>query len=558
MKMVSFALLCAGLMAVSGAKANDIGNDMSTGYGWYLNYDWLNQIVNNTPTKNVMCPTLEVDSALTTDYKVALQNSFYANATGSIGKWFPKNEVWAAFSMGPMVNNFGITFGKVRTLKELENEKRKKLPTTVRELNKWDVKDSAYWESQGGVSFYLGTGTEPISVGVFAVATGGWANYLEKTAPTKVYVERAKKYVKMINVGAGAFYTSVGADAVIEKAKGFNYEFDISRPENAEAFERFMAGETTKAYDLSRIEGSGVVKIADTTLSKFGKSFGVSLSTPFIPIISLRGSQGKDYNHEEELSVWDEHVVKDYGVYTKQSASRLVGLHYKRERSFKGGMTSTATGPVLAKETSVKFYGQFKHAYQSDWGQEGRLENQIDYAKDIAGFDKEAETCVKVPNFANSLKYNQVILQMNLSDEYMRAILGLGNNSTAFLNKLQARASYLDGNIKSLANCSSSYDPNNASGQDRACRGNSVDGAFLGIKKAVAQIKASMGRDRNGFSAGMANFGKAVWSNPGVFKAFYEQGKTCGMDFSFEVSGQRINRFYKNQKYGYTPSCVNN
>jgi hypothetical protein len=456
-----------------------------------------------------------------------------------------------------MINKFGITFGTVRTLADLEAEKRKHLPNTVKELNQWKVKDSAYWESQGGVSFYLGAGYDPVSVGVYAVATGGWANYLEKTAPTKVYVERAKKYIKSINVGAGVLYTSVGAEAVVEKAKGFNYEFDLSVPGNTEAFERFMAGDTTKAFQLSRVEGSGVKKIADTTLSKFGKSFGISLSTPYIPIISLRGSQGKDYNHEEEISVWDEHVVKDYGVYTKQATSRLVGLHYKRALSFKGGMTSTEVGPVDAKETTVKFYGQFKHAYQSDWGQENRLDNQVEYAKDIAGFTTEPETCVNVPNVSKSLQYNQVILQMNLSDEYMRAIVGLGNNSTALLNTIQARAKTLDSQARQLAECPTSYDPNNQN-NDRACRANSVEGAFMGIRKAAVQIKASMGRDKNAFSAGMANFGKAVWSNPSVFKAFYEQGKKCGMDFSFEVSGQRINRFYKNQKYGYTPSCVLN
>ena len=554
-----FSLICASMLALPAAHASEVGNNMSNGCGWYLNYDWLNQIVNKTPVKDGVCPTLDVDR-YGDGFRTALQTSFYGTVSASISKWFPKSEVWASLSIGPMINNFGIISSNITSMDQLDAEKAKKLPLTANELSRWKVKDSAYWESQGGVAFYLGAGKDPVGVGAFVVATGGWANYLEKSGPNKVYVERAKKYVKSVNLGTGVSLVSVGAELAVEKAKGFNYEMDLTSAVNQQAFERFMAGDTTKAYELSQIEGSGIKKIADTSLSKFGRGFGASLSTPYIPIISLRASTGKDYNHEEELSIWDEHVVKDYGVYTRQSSSRLVGLHKKKATSFKGGVVQLDTGSGDKKTSSTKFYGNFKHAYQSDWGQEGRLGNQVDYARDISGTNGMPETCVNVPNLKKSLGYNQVILQMNLSDEYMRAILGM-SAGPEFLAGIEANARVMDTQARDLADCSSAGGSVSAEGPmttntEHACRTSSVSSAFSSIRKAIAKINSSVDRDKSGFAFGMANLGKAIWSNPSVFRAFLEKGKSCGMDFNFEVSGQRLSRFYKQSKYDYSPSCV--
>ena len=549
------SVLFASLLAVPVAHANQIGENMNQGYGWYLNYDWLDQVVNQTPVRDGACPEVDTDR-YRDGFRTAMQTSFYGNVSASISRWFPHPELWASFSVGPMVNNFGIISSNITSLSQVQAEKAKKLPLTVQELSKWKVKDSAYWESQGGLAFYMGAGIDPVSVGVFAVATGGWANYLEKTGEDKVYVERAKKYVKSVDVGGGVSLLSVGAETEVEKANGFNYEFTLNNSAAQEAFERFMAGDTTKAYELSQIEGSGAKKIADTSLTKFGRSFGVSLSTPFIPVISLRSSTGKDYNHEEELSIWDEHVVKDYGVYTKQSSSRFGGLHTKKATSFKGGATTTDVGTGTDKKTTSVFYGQFKHAYQADWGQEGRLRGQVDYALDISGTKGMPETCVRVPDTDGSLGYNQVILQMNLSDQYMREIVGMGTSGPSFLAKLEYQATAMDAQARRDADCDSPYDHNNQAANP-ACSRPSVSSGFSTIRKAAAQIKASVGKNKNAFSQAMANFGGAVWSNPAIFRVFLEKGRNCGMDFSLEVSGQRLSRFNRASHYDYNDRCVN-
>ena len=179
------SLLCASVLALPAAQASEIGKNMNDGYGWYLNYDWLDQIVNQTPVKDGTCPTLDVDR-YETGYRTSLQTSFYGSVSGSISKWFPKSEVWASLAIGPMINNFGIISSNISTMAQMDAERAKKLPLTTAELSRWKVKDSAYWESQGGVSFYLGAGKDPVGVGIFAVATGGWANYLEKTGPDSV------------------------------------------------------------------------------------------------------------------------------------------------------------------------------------------------------------------------------------------------------------------------------------------------------------------------------------------------------------------------------------
>lgn len=548
MKNVLKLLVAFGMMGSAPAYAND---NVSFGYGWALNYDWLDQIVNLTPAPAGNCPTLNID-VYRDGYKIALERSFYASITPAISYWFPRDEVWTAIAVGPMKNNFGVTFSTIKSMNELQAEKAKKLPVTGQELSRWKVKDSAYWESQGGVAFYLGVGKEAVGLSVYAVASGVWANYLEKTGPNTVYVERQKKDVKTIAYGGGVMRLMLTTEQAFEKAKGLTYEFTLKNSEATSAFERFMAGDATKALELSTIANSGVTKIADTSGSRIGRTFGATLATPFIPVIAFKGSSGKDANIEEEITIWDEQIVKNYGVYKKESSSRLVSAHRKKATSFKGGVVKMEVGQGSNTKYTEKFYGNFKHAFQADWGQEGMLRNEINHVYNISGLKSEPEMCVNVPNLKKTLGYNQTLLHVNYSDEYMREIFGYGYSSDRLLKEIEDQAKRIDYNARLAEGCDL-YDNNQ--NNSPVCRATSVYSAFSTIRKSIAQVRKAYGSDNNAFAFGMANFGKAVWSNPSVFKAFFEKGKECGIDLEFEVSGQRLSRFNKSKKYSYTNAC---
>ncbi|MGZ3773943.1 MAG: hypothetical protein ACXVCY_13585 [Pseudobdellovibrionaceae bacterium] len=525
MKLIVSALLLSLLTFTANAAS-----DMTGSGSFNINYDWLNQIVNKTPAGSGLCPNMEVDIHKN-GYHLALQKSFYGTLMPSLSTWFPQQEMWASLSIGPMINNFGILYSDINDISELDHEQDKSLPTTAYELTKWKVKDSAYWESQGGVAFYLGTGESYVGIGVFAVASGGWANYLEKTGPNSVYVERSRKTEKYMTVNIGAVrLVSINAGIAIEKAHGFNYEFNFVTPEVSKAFERFMAGDTTKAYELSLNPNSGVKKIADTSLSSFRRTVGATLATPYIPVISFKATAGNTYTHEEEMSIWDEQVIKDSGLYLKQARSRVFGYHTNSATSFQGGKVDATVKSENKNE--LKLYGKFKYAYQSDWGQEERLRSHIAYAKAISGLKSEPDTCIGIPNFDETLSYNQVILQMDLSDEYMKELLGMGAKDSALLSAIETKAQ---------SNCDD-------------CDG--IADTFANIRKNAERVRSNIGKDQNQFSLGMANIGKAVWSNPAIFKAFYDKGKQCGMEFKFEVSGQRLSQFIRGKKYPYSASCL--
>lgn len=548
MKSLTLIAVILNLLSFNNAFA---GDNISNGGGWTLSYDWLDQMINQSPTKEGLCPTLSIDDEKN-GYRLALQKSFYGSVMPSISKWFPQDEIWSAIAIGPMANKFGITFSTLDDITKIDAEYERRLPTTAHELAQWRTNDAAYWESQGGVAFYVGAGYDPVHVGVFAVASGGWVNYLEKTGPYTVYVERAHKHIKSLALSGGIGRVNVGIEKIVESAKGFNYEFNLESAANIEAFERFMAGDATLAYDLSQVENSGVRKVSDTSMQRFGKYFGMSITTPFIPVISLRSSQGKDANKEEEFTIWDEHIVKNYGVYVKQNSSRLLGLHNKEALTFKGGRTTVDN--KSSSESSEKFYGNFKFAYQADWGQEMMLTSKINYAREITGLESENETCVKVPNLSQTLGYNQVLLQMNLGDEYMREILGLGNSSNSFLDAIERQAKKFDYNMRMTGGCN--YTNEGQTNSNTICRAPSVDSIFSDIRQYARRIRNAMNSDQNSFSFNMANLGKVIWSNPAVFKAFYEKGKSCGAEFKFEVSGLRISKFLKEKKYNYSANCI--
>jgi hypothetical protein len=541
-------------VAFSVTTANAGINDAKPGYSTHANYDWFNQVVNNTPaTGNVV--DVDVNQ---TGYKVALQTSFYGSISGSLSQWYQASEIWTSIAIGPMVNSFGIIFTKVDNLDQMDAAKDKTLPLNVQALTNWNSGDSAYWESQGGITFYAGFGTGIVGLGTFAVASGGWANYLEKTGPSTVYVERAKMKIDSISFGANVGPVNMGMEDVVSSAKGLNFEFNFDIPGSSEAFERFMAGDAANAMLLSKDLNSGVRKVSDTNSRMSGRAFSIGLATPIVPLFSFKSTKTNDVNHEEEITSTDEIIVKDYGVYKKSKVLRLIVANHRKESTlFKGGVTSVTTGSGDQRYTTEKMYGNFKYTYQSDFGTEEKLNDKINYAKTISGLANERETAVTVPPVTNSLKYNQVILEMNLSDDYLREIIGNGKASVGFLDRMQERALANHNRTMSTINCNQvSYGDGGQTNVDPMCQLPSVESVFKKLKESAQQIRTGLTlADRKGFSQAMANFGKVVWSHPGVFSAFYETGRACGVELKFEVSGERITRFARSAKHEYKETC---
>ena len=562
-------------LAAAFSVSTGFATNTTSGVGYSLNADWFNQIVNNTPAASSDCPVVDVD-VNNAGYKVALQTSFYGSLSGHLSQWYPKNEIWTSIAIGPMVNSFGIIFTKVDSLDRLDTAKAKSLPLKVNELANWSEGDSAYWESQGGVTFYAGFGTGIVGIGTFGVATGGWANYLEKTGANSVYVEKAKTHIESISLGGNIGPINANAEQVFETSKGLNFEFNLAVEGANEAFERFMAGDAAFATEMSRVLNSGVKKVADTNSKMSGRSYSIGIATPFIPIFSLKATKSNDVNHEEEITSDDEIVVKDYGVYKKSKVLRwLLADHRKESTIFKGGIKTVTSAASEADKlnfladfnlnttisgntkTTEQLYGNFKYSYQSDFGSESKLNEKIQYAKFVSGLSAQRETCVSVPSMSDSLKYNQVILEMNLSDEYIREIIGSGRSGAGFLDRMQARAKNVDSRARANINCNAMNDGENGSRTvDPMCLVDSVDKVFSKLKKSANEIHAGLfATDRKGFSQAMADFGKAVWQNPSVFSTFYEKGMDCGVELKFEVSGQRITRFQRAIKHTYKSTC---
>lgn len=537
--------VCA-VLSSSAVMADTVG-----GSG-FVNYQWMDAVINKTAVKSAACPEIETD-IFGSGFKVAQQRSFYGSVGIRGARWFPKNEQWAGVGVGPIKNKFGIFFSDIKKLSELEGEKGKKIPDSFEEVDQWKVSDSAYWESQGGVAFYLGTGISPISIGAFAVATGGWANFLQKTGPNKVYVEMSKKKIRSISFGVGVLQPTIGVEKAFENSNGFAYEFTLDGQESIEAFERFMVGDTTKAQDLSRLRDSGVVKIADISDARIGQSRSFGVATPFIPILSFKSSVEHATDHVEEDSVWDEKLVKDAGLYIKQRNTFLLGQQVKEARSFVGGKVTTEVPGLEGMTRTDKLFGNFKYSYQSNWGQERRLRKYIGKIKALTGLVDE--TCARVPAFKDSMGFNQVALEVNWSDDYVKELIGKGKSKTSLLPKIRSMAQsyqlssqqsnvcdYLD-NDKYDDNCSDS-------------NSEKVNQIFKNLESYSANMNKSYGVDKKEFSKNMAKFGEEVWKSPFVFKAFFEKGKHCGQDFKFEVSGLRLTRHSIDQKFVGAGNCA--
>ena len=563
---------CAMLLSVSLLFSSGVAysSSVTPRGGFFVNYNWMNAVVNKTPVVPSACPTVETD-IYGNGFKVARQKSFYGNIMGTLSKWFPKDKQWASVGVGPTKSSFGIYFTDIDQLKELSQVKEKRLPDNFNEINKWKVSDSAYWESQGGVSFYLGTGIVPFTVGIFAVATGGWVNFLQKTGPHKVYVEISRKKVKSISLNGGAGIPAnwpirypglnVSVGKAFEKSKGFSYEFNLDSPENIEAFERFMAGDMTKAQELSMSNASGITKISDITDSRVGTSIGFGITIPYIPIFSFKTSIEHGYDVMEEDNTWNEVAINNSGVYIKQRNVFLAGHLVKTARSFTGGKTlKDAPDEEGGMSHTEKIFGNFKYSYQSNWGQERRLRKYLRKVKELTGL--VSETCVKVPSFKDSLGFNQIDLQLDLSDEYLREIIGVEKTKSNLLQKIKTSAQnyqMLEDNLSSsVCQKGDLNDDGDDDSYDESCRNSSsekISNIFKNLEEYSLKMNQTIDTDRKQFAKYLAKFGEEIWKSPFVFKAFYEKGKICGERFKFEVSGQRISRHFIDQQFVNTPAC---
>ncbi len=520
-----------------------------------VNYDWMNKVVNQTPAQRSSCPNIAVD-LYGDGFNIARETLYYASVSASMSRWFSDLSLWASVGVGPVKDGFGIYFTSAKDWDGVITAKEKRLPMTAREIAKWKVTDGAYWESFGGVSLYLGAGITPFNIGAFAVAKGGWTNYLQKTGPQTVYVERAKTKIKSISFGAGVSYPSIAHERVAQAATGFSYEFVLNNPESIEAFERFMVGDTTKAQELSDVEGSGVQKISDSSQLRNGYTNSIGVQTPFIPLISLRASTERSYDLFEEVSSWDEKTERSHGIYIKQRRSRLFDKHLRETRSFKGGITvkdfpDYSTG---GRKVTDSTYGTFTYHYESDWGQENRINKYIRRAGELTGLTRE--TCARVGDFNNTLHYNQVRLEMKWSSDYMKAIMGLkGNNAGLFADVKRMALSY-DQEMAAKSTC----DEEDLRYNNNGCNKSNPQGIVSSVeslKRIASKLKAYYQTANNEeFARHSAKFAEVVWKSPALFQAFYQKGKSCGQDFTYEVSGMRLAKHLVEKKYTYSNACL--
>lgn len=521
-----------------------------------VNYDWMNKVVNLTPNRKGSCPAIGLDN-YGHGFSVARETAYYLSVSASMSRWYNDLSLWTSVGVGPVKDGFGIYFTNASDWDEVITAKSKKVPNTAAEIAKWKVSDGAYWESYGGVSLYLGTGISPINVGAFTVVKGGWTNYLQKTGPQTVYVQRLNSKVKSITFGVGAYYASAGHQRQIQAAAGASYEFVLNTPDSIEAFERFMVGDNTKAQDMSEYEGSGVMKIADLTSGKVSRVNSIGIATPFIPLISFRASTDRSYDYYEENSSWDQKTEKNHGIYVKQRRSRAIGLHLRESRTFVGGITNKdypdySTGGRVLTDS---IYGTFTYHYESDWGQERRLDKYVRRAQRFTGISNE--TCVKIPEINNSLKYNQVRVEMKWSNEYMKAILGLTGSNKNLLSDVRRLALQNETEMAAKTVCD---EEDALYGEAHSCQKSNpakVSKDLTEVSKIASKMKSLYQENkRSEYARHAAKLGEIVWKSPALFYAFFEKGKDCGQEFTYEVSGMRLNQHKIVEKYEYSESCL--
>jgi hypothetical protein len=221
----------------------------------YANFDPQIQSVNLTPNSdNSACPMIDVDQ-----YQDGFRTSkilpYSAHLGGEIGWWFPVSGQWLSVGFGLSKEGYIEFFYNSETEEDLKDDRKRKFPNKVSEIESWKTGDAIYFDSMGGALITVGTGIPPFMTGFTAHVKAGWSHYIEKTDDENtIFITIRRRKIGEYRFGNSVSELGAAIGLAKENSKSFAYEMKLEKEDVKEAYELMMKGDFRKAQELAEQE----------------------------------------------------------------------------------------------------------------------------------------------------------------------------------------------------------------------------------------------------------------------------------------------------------------
>lgn len=536
-----------------GFKAYGQNPIYSTSTSTYVEGSHFHRIISLTPNKTnqLDCPTVDQDVDENDGYQMEVEKSYSGSFMYANSWWFPEQTQWAVIGLGPTASRYVIFMGKATGEDAIKNFKKRNIPLKVDQLESWNSGDAVFWNSEGGVALGVGTGISPFHVGAKYTIKGSWAHYVEKVGPNKVFASLINRSVQSVSVSAGVLYVGGGLDRIKESIKSRSYEINIVDEAHEIAYRKFLRGDEDALKELIAEGSTNITPIEVIRAKGNARELAIGIATPIYPLLSWRTSTNTSNKMEHGEASWGTVRDKYWGLYSWQTKYRAVFLDYRRFKQFLAG-TQFSKQPNYDNggfNDVQTYFGSLEYIFEADHGREGRLGNQLEKFQKATGL---FQYCANIPDIKSTLRYHNISHKMTFSQTFIRKLLersaSVASDNSYLESKIQDTVAKMIQNDqaqlcgkKDVSECT-----------DKLVKEGSKD--LEGLSKKMIDLgKESI--NTLGMAKEFSLVGKAITQSPILYRMFYEEGKGCGMNVQFEISGRKISRILKNEEYPESENC---
>ncbi|MFI5390350.1 MAG: hypothetical protein ACHQYQ_03230, partial [Bacteriovoracales bacterium] len=260
----------------------------------------------------------------------------------------------------------------------------------------------------------------------------------------------------------------------------------------------------------------------------------------------LRVAKSEFYQHSYVVNhVGCFQTETEYGIYTKEKKARIFALHAGTNTAFYGGLAKlTECGKVVDTDMS----GFFTWQYENDYSKTSRLDRNINELKRLTGLGSLVDVAVQEGEKLGFVNADFRVRFPKAYTLYLIKTAQAGRLDTIKEKALLMLGDYLKSGQDLYGICDSDKSMLCVAG--RTAKINSV---FKKIEKIL--VKMGETTDSKEFANEFAELGEKIWDNQFTFKAFFEEGKKCGVSLDFKVAGRRISLHKKSLSYPVTLAC---
>tara|TARA_R110000868_G_scaffold154736_1_gene380910 strand:+ start:27817 stop:29472 length:1656 start_codon:yes stop_codon:yes gene_type:complete len=518
----------------------------------YLEGSHFHRIISLTPNLDSKsdCPLIGQEVNEKDGYYMEIEKSYSGSFMSSHSWWFPEQTQWAVAGLGPTASRYVMFMGTALGEDAIKNFKKKKIPLRKDELDEWQKGDAVFWNSEGGVAVGLGTGISPFHIGTKYTVKGSWAHYVEKTGPNKVFVSLINRRVQSISVSGGILYLGGGVDSIKEKIKSRSYEIEIVDEAHEIAYRKFLKGDEDALIELIDNGSENVTPIEVIESKKMARELAAGMANPIFPVLSWRVSNSSSRQMEHGEASWGTVRDKFWGVYSWQAKYRAIVLDFRKYKQFMAG-TQLAKQPNYDNggfDDVQTYFGSLEYIFEADHGREGRVNNQFDNFIETTGLH---QYCINVPDIESTLRYHNINHKIDFSGSFIKRLIESSKQGLVE-SAMQAKSGEI---ILKMIN----------ENQKAACGKSDIEKCSAKLANQADKAIASLAKELEDLGQTQLNsldmgkafslVGRKVSSNPLLYRLFYEEGKKCGMDVHFEVSGRKLTRMVKTESFEESLNC---